>query len=236
MDWNDIVILIFSGLVAGSTVIYAFLTWRLVSETRRLRQVQTEPRVTVRLESDRNSGIGKELVIRNEGQGPAKDVRFTFEGDPTYFRGSFLNSPPPPIPELPVIRDGINYMAPGETLRFYLGNVTSKAEFDRAASNPWTFTVRQQDLSGKSNSRTYILDFSQFRGMFNDHVWLEEIAKHLKSVQQDVHRLTRGSTELHVITQTREDFLKNRQEKLAHYEKEAAGFTHPTPDDDDRPC
>ena len=30
MDWNDIVILVFSGLVAVSTAVYAYLTWRLV--------------------------------------------------------------------------------------------------------------------------------------------------------------------------------------------------------------
>ena len=76
-------------------------------------------------------------MIQNEGQGPAKDVSFTFKGDPSYFRSSFISNPPPPIPDLPVIKDGISYMAPGVTIRFYLGNVTSKVEFDRAASNPW---------------------------------------------------------------------------------------------------
>ena len=101
MNWNDIVILVFSGLVAASTVIYAFLTWKLVTETRQLRRAQTEPRVTVRVESTRSGGNGKELVIRNEGQGPAKGVSFTFEGDPTYFRNSILSNPPPECQTFP---------------------------------------------------------------------------------------------------------------------------------------
>ena len=37
--------LLFSGIVAISTVVYAFLTWQLVSETRKMRKVQTEPSV-----------------------------------------------------------------------------------------------------------------------------------------------------------------------------------------------
>lgn len=34
----------FSAVVAITTVVYAILTWRLVSETRKMRVAQTEPR------------------------------------------------------------------------------------------------------------------------------------------------------------------------------------------------
>lgn len=40
-------LLVFSGNVAVSTFIYAVLTWRLVSETKRLRVAQTDPMVSV---------------------------------------------------------------------------------------------------------------------------------------------------------------------------------------------
>ena len=38
---------IFSALVAIATIVYAILTGRLVSETRKMRGVQTEPKVSV---------------------------------------------------------------------------------------------------------------------------------------------------------------------------------------------
>jgi hypothetical protein len=34
----EILTVIFSGVVASATVVYAILTWKLVSETRRMRE------------------------------------------------------------------------------------------------------------------------------------------------------------------------------------------------------
>ena len=47
MDINNLLITIFTGVVAISTVFYAILTCKLVSETKRMRKFQTEPRVVV---------------------------------------------------------------------------------------------------------------------------------------------------------------------------------------------
>ena len=38
---------VFSGIVTLATLIYAVLTWKLVSETRRMRKAQTDAKVTV---------------------------------------------------------------------------------------------------------------------------------------------------------------------------------------------
>ena len=61
MEVYEWLIVAFTGVVALSTVVYAFLTWRLVSETRRMREVQTEPRVSVRVEPDHTGLPGYEL-------------------------------------------------------------------------------------------------------------------------------------------------------------------------------
>ena len=44
MDLNEILIMAFTFVVAVSTAVYAYLTWRLVSETRRMREVQNGPK------------------------------------------------------------------------------------------------------------------------------------------------------------------------------------------------
>ena len=116
---NDTLIMIFTGVVAVAGLIYAGLTWKLVSETRRMREVQTEPRVSMYLElSDRIGHGGMELVIRNEGQGGAENIRFDFEGDPTYFIG---NGQQWPIDKIPIIKNGLPYLGPSQTFRFLLG-------------------------------------------------------------------------------------------------------------------
>ena len=135
--------LIFSGLVALSTLVYAFLTWRLVAETRRMREVQTEPRVSVLVElNDQHGHGGMDLVIRNEGQGPAQNVRFEFQGDPTYFDTDR------PIDQLPVIKNGLPYLGPNQTFRFLMGWLFGD-RFMRANEAPWTFDVSYENQMGK---------------------------------------------------------------------------------------
>ena len=203
--------MVFSGVVAGSTVVYAFLTWRLVSETRRMREVQTEPRVSVRIEQNHTGQSGYELVVRNEGQGPAKNVRFVFKGDASYFRRSFLRNAPPTVDQLPVIKDGLDYMETGQTFRFTLG-IVSREEFDRAAQAPWTFCTKYENLYGRTKEDIYVVDFSQFRGGIFDTNWPEKISKHLDFIQRDLHRLTEGYAKVQVVTQTREEFEQRCEE------------------------
>ena len=59
MDWNDIVIAVFTAIVALSTAVYAFLTSKLVSETQRLREVQTEPQIMIERKVSRDNAKGE---------------------------------------------------------------------------------------------------------------------------------------------------------------------------------
>ncbi|MGH9203325.1 MAG: hypothetical protein ACRD2A_19020, partial [Vicinamibacterales bacterium] len=64
---------IFALVVAGATVVYVILTHRLVTETRRMREAQTEPVVLVRIEpSDAWINLIL-LIVENVGPGAAYD-------------------------------------------------------------------------------------------------------------------------------------------------------------------
>ena len=209
---NEAPVVVFSGVVALSTVVYAVLTWRLVCETREMRQVQTEPRVSVRVALD-HIHRGLELVICNEGQGAARNVRFTFEGDPTYVKG-FLH-PRRCLPaDIAVIKNGLHFLEPGETHRFPLGQRRN----DGASLGSWTFHTRYENLSGKQKKDTYVVDFSQFDWMFFDEIPAAQIARHLDSIRKDMHRLTEGYAKVHAVTETREEFLKERGDYLGRHE------------------
>ena len=68
---------LFTAVVAISTVAYAILTWSFVSETKRMREVQTEPKIEITLKPlDFAINIVR-LHIRNIGLGPARNVKFT---------------------------------------------------------------------------------------------------------------------------------------------------------------
>lgn len=49
VELGEILIIVFTDVVAASTIAYAVLTWRLVAETRRMQEIQTEPGLSVRL-------------------------------------------------------------------------------------------------------------------------------------------------------------------------------------------
>ncbi len=194
---------VFSGVVAASTVAYAILTWKLFSETQKMREAQTEPRVSIRLEMDHTGLHGYELVIRNEGEGVARNVRFEFEGDSSYFRESFIRGVLPTVDQLPIITDGLPYLEPGQTFRFSLGTVSEK-EFNRAAGDPWIFRVQYENLFGEQRKDTYPLDFSQFRGMFFAPNRLVEISQHLDSIRKDLNRVSEGDAKIQVVIQKEE--------------------------------
>ena len=210
MELGEILIIVFTGVVAGSTAAYALLTWRLVSETRRLREVQTEPKVSVRLElSERVGHGGLELVIRNEGQGPARNIRFNFQGDPTYLIGHGQQRP---IDQIPIIKNGLPDLGPGQSFRFLLGWLFGEA-FDRANREPWTIPVDYKNLGNKSKRATYLLDFSQFSGLIaGSGAPLVRIEKHLESIQKEFRHFTTGFNKFYVLTQTVKEHRTEREE------------------------
>ena len=192
MDWlsNDfpivntsstLVIAIFTGIYAGVA------TW-LAIETRMLRKVHIKPRVNIRVEEDHNGSHGYELTIQNEGNGVAKNVQFSFEGDQSYFRNSWVGKAPPAVSDLPIIKKGLTYLEPSQVYRFLLGAVTSE-EFDRAAQKPWTFIIKYEDLYGRRYKDTYTVDFSLFRGSMFDKNRFQEMSSQLKQISKSLQSI-----------------------------------------------
>jgi hypothetical protein len=59
-----------------STFIYAILTYVLVKETIKMREIQTEPKIQIVLETFETTVNSVRLNIKNIGQGPAIDIVF----------------------------------------------------------------------------------------------------------------------------------------------------------------
>ena len=188
-ELGDWLIVAFTFVVAGSTVAYAILTWKLVAETRTMREVQTEPRVSARLELAQSlDHRAVELVIRNEGQGQAHKIKFSFEDDlaPFIERGHRG-----PLDEVPAFKNGLPNMAPGQQFRFFLGWLVAD-EVKNATTPLRSIGVHYENLSGKLLRDEYTLDFSQFFGVLIEQDYLQQIADHLNVIQQYVHELAQG--------------------------------------------
>ena len=214
MDLGQVLTIVFTSVVAASTIVYAFLTWRLVSETRSMRKAQTDPRVSVHAVVNEQAGNGRiDLVIRNEGQGAAEEIHFDFEGDPTYFNNER------PIDELPVLKHGLKYLGPQQEFRIILGHLLGET-YRRAIEGPWTFKLRYKNVTGDQVEDLYIVDFSQFVGlMLTGPSPLKDIEKHLGAIQKDLHFVTTGFSKLHVLTQTKEEARREMEELMERQRK-----------------
>ena len=173
--------LIFSGVVAISTVIYAILTWKLVSETKKMREVQTEPKLSIFIESNPKHHVLKDLVVQNIGLGPAHDVKFETHSDFKLITGKALD-------ELKLIKNGIKYLSPNNRYQFLLANLYQN--FKGKANHPFEIKVSYKNSLGKLYSDSFIIDFSIWEDLlYLDDKSNEEIVNQLKEINRTIERL-----------------------------------------------
>jgi hypothetical protein len=142
---------LFSAVVAFATVIYAILTGKLVSETRRMREVQTEPKISVYLLRSQKDSV--DIIVENIGEGMAENIKFSFKGDIEYIQGRLLS-------EVYFIKKGIKHLVPKRYIQFYL------CTYDDFKSKKTSFdiTASYRDVLGKEYVNTYPLDYSGLTG------------------------------------------------------------------------
>jgi len=198
---------VFSALVTLATVVYALLTWVLVSETRRMRKAQTDAKVTVSVESRPQHFGFVDIVVRNEGVGPAYDVHF---GVQPLAAGAGDQSLVDTISELGFIQKGVGYFSPNQEFRSFLASLRENHELKMETTI--TVDVSYRTAAGEEVKDRYDLDFSVFRNMVQlGKPDLYSIAQSVEKVQKDVHHLTTGWKRLEVITQDKAALREERR-------------------------
>ena len=150
---------VFTAVVTISTVAYAILTRSLVSETKKMREVQTEPRIEITLKSlDYAINIVR-LHVRNIGLGPAKNVRFTSsvssggEGAKKLL-GEFNKAI--------FLKTGLKYFGPGHELHSGYTDITR--DFDEKVASVLVYDIEYQSVTGKKYSDQITIDVSELKG------------------------------------------------------------------------
>jgi len=196
----------FSAVVATATMAYAILTWRLVSETRKMREAQTEPRISVTVQPREEWINFVDMVIQNIGLGPAYNVKFTVNPDFEYSKGEFLS-------ELGFIAKGLEYLAPNQKLQFFLTSMVENSE--KKMKTRFEIRVAYQNSLGKTYDDRYPIDFSQFVGLSQlGEPPLYKIAKNIEDMRKDIHHLSTGFHRMKVITYTKEDVEEEIKQRL----------------------
>lgn len=202
---NTIITLVFSGTVSIATIVYAVLTWRLVSETRQMRKAQTEPNVSVIVQPKESRIYFLDIVIQNIGLGPAYEIKFELEKDFECFNGKYLGS-------TGVFKQGISYVAPSQKMQFFFTNMIQNHE--EKIKSVFDIRVSYKDAAGSTYAEVYTIDLSHFKGLTQlGEPPLYKIAQSVENMQKDISRIATGSSRIKVHVYTTKDMEREEQKE-----------------------
>ena len=172
----EIWLLVFSGVVAVSTFVYAILTWRLVGETRRMRLAQTEPMISVTYQVHQHGINYVDFCVRNVGAGPAFGIRLEVEPNTQIFDKK--------IAELNIIKNGIKYLGPGDERRFFLTFMDPDKDDD--AGEPFEVMATYRGAIGKEKTERFVIDLSEMVGLYqHGNSPAKEVSSELKKLNRE---------------------------------------------------
>jgi hypothetical protein len=124
------------------------------------------------------------FVVTNRGQSPARNVRFSVKEDLTWL------SPEPGkkgLSSLDVIREGISYLRPGRTMKYYAGTVYSLKQQEDARTFSLELTY---ESNGQVVKREVSIDISQFASVLFESYRspLHEISKSLDEIRDAIRQ------------------------------------------------
>jgi len=197
---------IFSAVVAIATMVYAILTWKLVSETRKMREAQTEPKISVTAQPREEWINFVDMIIQNIGLGPAYNIKFRVNPDFEYEKGSFLS-------ELGFMKNGLRYLAPNQKIQFFLTSLVE--DFEAKVKVRSEVKVAYQNSVGKTYEDLYLIDFSQFLGLSQlGEPPLYKMAKNIEDIRKDIHHLSTGFHRMRVTMYTKKDVEEETKQRL----------------------
>jgi hypothetical protein len=208
---------IFTAVVTISTVVYAVLTATLVSETRKMRQAQTEPKIEITVKSKEEWINLIRLHIKNIGLGPAYDISFSvqpeFEQDGSraiindFTKANFFNT-------------GLKYLGPGQEI---VGGYTQMvgALFDLKIESILIFNIQYKDATGKLFNEAFRVSFSEFKGrsqLGTPHLY--KIAQSLEHIDKNIDHIATGWKKLKMDIYDRTDREKEQKELEDYYKEQ----------------
>lgn len=200
---------VFSGIVMLATLVYAYLTASLVKETRRMRELQTEPIMEV-IASPHEEHLNFFILrVKNIGLGSAHDVTFSFSGE------SLTDG------EKELVKDfsksqflvkGLKYFGPGQQLQSHFTQMTNN--FESKIKAQLLIDVKYRNSTGKLYENRFSICFEEFEGFGTLGVPpLHSMATSLKKIEHNLDHITLGWKKIKVDTYTEND-RQNENERM----------------------
>jgi len=216
---SDAFIVVFTAVVTISTVVYAILTAILVSETRKMREVQTEPKIHITIESFEFAINIVRLNIQNIGLGPARNLRF----EPSVISGeesaeNLLKE----FTQSNFFSTGLRHFSPSQNIYSTFSDTTK--DFEGKSNSVLSFKLSYESATGKNYSDEVIIDMSEIKGNYQlGKPSLYSISKSLEKMQKDVGHIVSGYKRVQTDVYSDEDRKneeKEREKMFDEYKKQ----------------
>jgi len=165
------------------TVYYAWQTHRTVKVMEETNEANNRPVISIELGS-RPEGVSfMDLVIRNSGNGLARDIKFLVRGDEIEVEN--LGDRKAPLDDVYILKNGIKTLAPSEARSVWLLSVMGRVDEVLAKDVRIAVSYKNGDFS-KSYDDEFTLDFASMPRIELGHDPLHNMDKELTKLRKAV--------------------------------------------------
>lgn len=206
---------LFTGVVTISTVVYSILTGKLVSETTKMRQVQTEPKIEVTIKPFDFAINIVRLHVRNIGLGPAINVTFNLK---TISGGQIAQTLVDEFAKANFLKIGLKYFGPGQERYSHYTQLTQ--QYNEKIESVLVIEISYQSTTGVKYLEQSVIDMSELKGAYQlGTPNLYSMAKSLEKIQKDISHIVSGHKKISAQIYTAEDRQKEKEDLREFIEK-----------------
>jgi hypothetical protein len=206
---------VFAAVVAISAVFYAIMAWGLVSETRRMRVAQIEPKIEITLKILDFAVDIVQLHVKNIGPGPARNVKFS---SAIISGGEAAESLLEEFSKADFLKTGLNYFSSGNELHSGIARIAR--EIETKTASVLAYDVEYESITGKKYKDRITIDMSELKSINQiGRPNLFAIARSLEAIQNDLSSISSGNRKIRTDVYTTEDRAREEAEELAIIEK-----------------
>lgn len=151
-----IIALIFSGVVAICTIVYSYLTNRLVKETKLSREFHLEAYMIAYLVNSETSPDIVSLIVRNIGNGIARNLSLKIIKDIEYPNCNKLN-------EFGIFNKKLDFFPPNYENKYFLMSLSEN--YDEKSNDFIEFEITYDDAITKNKKQSFKLEFKDIQGI-----------------------------------------------------------------------
>ncbi len=186
-------------LIAFVTTLYVALTWGLVSETRKMRKIQTEPNVYLFIEPRNVHNDITDFFIQNIGMGAAFNIKFNVLSDYIYGESKIDNEGKPRYKilrasEALILKDGIKYLAPTQKKRLFstMFYKVKELNLQNNLDNHLKIHIRYEDNIGIEKGEDFTMSFYEVpaNGIGELTKFERDFLKELNEIKIEIHNIS----------------------------------------------